>query len=320
MITIRRVLLSSLIRDSQWWRHVFRAAVEFAPRCIPCAMAMAIANILFILTTAVAEAQLAKLKAPGLLDSAASADILQPLVYSLGCFLVMIVSLLISLAALSDWLVKLTAFSRILIRFNDQWSQSEAIDWKAEISSALKETKNRGWYLMKLWLVASAILLVPSIPMCMLISFKVLAAEPMMLDGIKAFGLDAWITDPRLQATVSICAFVLTVIVLLYSLVTIAFSAVSELSPLSTALAAFRQSLRHLGPLLIITTAIIVVNTLVTAPQSLLALVGVKSIADSCVGQVCAQIWFAASSLVIWPLSMAPYCRLTSLVDARGDS
>lgn len=315
MIKIRSALFASLMSDRQWWQHVWKASLRFAPRCLSCAATLVGANVLIILTSSLLSGQLGKLNMTDASSVTAGADLLQLLCICVATLLALMVGLLLIAWALWKWVIKLTAFSRFLVLSGDQTMGSAEID--SGIVSALKEMEQRRWYLMKVWWVASLLLLLPAMPLSLLVVIKVLAAEPALQSNL--FQIASWTGSPLYKWGEPIAAFVLTVITLQYTLMTITFSSVSDDPPGATAFAACRQSLRYALPLSVVTAVILVANTIITTPQILLSLNGGKSIADGTAAQVCLQVWFGLCSLVVWPLSVAPLCRVAG-VSAEKES
>jgi len=243
-------------------------------------------------------------------------DILPILVLYLSILLGIAVILILTMVALAQWLMKLTIFARLLCQAEKAHEASEdgtapAPNLNSEVVADAHKTIRQRWvYVMKVWLVASLLLLPVAVPLSALIMFHSMVAGPMPVDT-KLLGWPAWLTSPSVLFSLGAFAAVLMVICTAYTFVTIVFSAVSDMAAARTAVVAMKESLKHWLPLCIITVIILVVNVVVTAPQVIASVTPLSGFAEQSAVQACAQVWLGIASLVLWPLSVAPFCRIT---------
>jgi hypothetical protein len=296
MLTIDTDRWTQFLLDKQWWLEAWQASVKFAPRCIPCAAAIAIANLIVVGSTELFMHTLRSVK-----SVETPTDFGNLLLLTLGVLCSILFALGLTFWALWDWLVKLTAFAKLLLE-----RQPITVDSSFD---AIKQTAKRKGYLMKLWFVASLILLVPAIPLSMAIGFHSMLTGPTAMLNYREMPLPAWIFAPTTQIATAAVTFVLTVLTLAYTFVTVAFSAISQEPAGRTAWIALRQTAKHLLPLSAIAAIILLANLVITAPQVIIGLGGVGAAHHPAVEAI-AQVWLGIASPIVWPLSLAPFCRL----------
>lgn len=299
MLTIDMNGCKQFLFDRQWWRTAFERAWAFAPQCIVPAVVLTVSNLITVGATAGFMFAMKRLQQNTVTTTT---DIGLVLLACIGVLLALIVALLAAFWALFEWMLKLTAFAEVVM--------NEDADASAEkIQQALNTVKERRGYLMRLWFVASLWLLIPAMPVSLLIGLNsVLGGKQPLMDKSQ-LTLPPWLLDPNVQMTAQAVSIVLTLIFLAYSMVTIAFSAISKDGPSATAWVALRETMKNLIPLCLLIGALSLVNIVITAPQMVIALTGVDWIHHPAVEAV-AQLWLGLTSLVAWPLTMAPVCRL----------
>jgi hypothetical protein len=267
-------------------------------------VALVVSNLIVIFVTATFEHALR-----GLQHSSTNADLANLMAVGIFTLVATLGAIALSLWGLGEWLMRLTAFAMLLATERGTVNDPD-------IREALNKTAERKGYLFKLWLVASLYLLLPVMPLSFIIGMKTTFGDPKHLVFDPAVvPPPAWLVDEQIGVGVTIAIVVLTLVTVLYTYVTIVLSAVSDLPAVRTANIAFRESLKNGVPLLVITAIILLANVAVTAPQMLIRLTPWGALCQTPLAETCAQIWLGITSLFVWPLSLAPYCRLIQRVD-----
>lgn len=319
MLTIAGDRFAQLLHDRQWWRLACAAAWRFAPRCLVCSLVLVVANLSVVL---VSDRLIGKMKE---LNGQTITDLTGILAITLTALVALGVILVVSMWALGQWLLNLTAFARAfcLLEQSQAFSASgvrQAVpeaQTAAALDAALGDIKARWFYVLKLWVIASLYLIVPAVPLSVLIALHAMFASTIV--DVKAFGWPQWLGGPLAAGSALLVGAILTVLCSAYTFVTIVFSAISPLPPARTASIALRESLKHLTPICGLTVIILLANIVVTAPQMILALTPLASCAKSSAVEVCAQIWLGLTSPFLWPLSVAPFCRIVRLEKESSD-
>jgi hypothetical protein len=319
MLTIVSDRWTDLLHDRHWWRRAWAASWRFAPHCIPCAALLTAANVIVAIG---GDYAISRMKQP---QAAVITDLGPILILYLSILIGLMVILVLSMVALAQWLLKLTMFARLFCEAEqahenaggDAAPSAYHLDSDA-VANADQAIRKRWVYVMKVWLVASLLLLPPAVPLMVLVMLHSMIAGPMPLD-IKVLGWPSWLTSPSVAFSAFAVGAVLTVICTAYSFVTIVFSAVSEMPAPRTAVVAMKESIKHWLPLCIITAIILLANIVITAPQMIAYLTPLAAFAKQSVVEACAQVWLGISSLVLWPLSVAPFCRITREIPEAGN-
>jgi hypothetical protein len=243
----------------------------------------------------------------GLQNSSTFSDLSNLMAIGIAAMVATFCALGLCFWALFEWMIKLTAFASVLAR-------GHGVPTSAELDEAVVRTKPRKWYLIKVWSMASVYLFVPGLPLSLFIGMRAVFtdAKHLMVDPSM---IPSWITDVSTSTAIGVAMFVFTLVTLVYTYVTLVFSSVSDLPPVRTANLAFRESMKNGLPLVVITGIILMANVALTAPQMLLRATPWGPLCQTPVAEACAQIWLGITSLFVWPLSVAPFCRLIQRVD-----
>lgn len=280
----------TFLTSVEFWRNSLAAAQNFWRRCIWAALGLALSNIIAIGTLNYFDHQLQQLQNTEVVYG------LDKLIQIAGVVLVgLIAGLIIGFWALYKWLFLLTAFARVLQVSG--WSYSDS-----DVDAALNEIKAKRGYLAQVWLFASAFLLLPVVPLSVAIALGFVIRKPQYMQSVQ---LPEWASP----AAIGIGA-ITAVISFAYSLVTIVWSSKFETSAAKTAWNALRECFSNCLPITVITVVVLFLNLVISAPYMLLFFTGWQQMIESNIFLgVITQIWFGASSAVLWPLSVAPYCR-----------
>jgi len=277
----------SFLISPPWWRQAVGSALVFAPACLLPATCLSAANIVLLVGLDHLTSHLSVLT-PEALGSA--------VLIALGCA---VAGLVLSLIALGSWLTRLTAWARACLRYSQPPSQ-------AQIDQALADIAAKKGYLAKLWLIASVFLLLPVAPLAILIALHILSTPQLFGREIIVLSLPHW-----LSMAVSAGAALITVVVVAYSLVLIVHSSVASSEAGEAAWQALKLFFRRWLVWLAVTVIVIALNVVVSDP---LLLFGVSPFSQQSSGNLAAgiagQIWLGLSSLVLWPLSVMPFCNL----------
>jgi hypothetical protein len=309
MLTLVSEDWTSFFFDKHWWSRAWQAALKFAPACIPASVAVTIANLIAVYSSAVAPGEFTKLVNG--LNGTVNPDMSGLLWIGFGSLAAVILVFVLATWALWQWLLKLTSFARAFT-----W-QGKPLD-RSVVIAAEEHTRQRRRYIMQLWLLASIYLLPPVFPLSVLIAVRALSTVAVV--NYSELGLPAWVTSPHVQFGALVAGLFLTVVCMAYTFVSIVFSAISDLSPWRTATVALTQSLKHFVALSALTMLILAANIIVTAPQMLLGMITINSVpwAHSPFIEAGGLIWLGIVSPIVWPLSVAPFCQITKLI--KSDS
>jgi hypothetical protein len=294
---------TDLFTDRQWWLLAWSATRNFWRHCLPCSLALVAANLIVIFVTAGFEQTLR-----GLQNSSTFSDLTNLMAIGIVALVATVISLGLCFWALTDWMIKLTAFASLL-------AGSQTAPSSEEFGEAVRQFVKRKWYLIRVWCMASVYLLVPGVPLSFFIGMRAVFGDAKRLITIEPSIVPAWLTDVRTTIAIGAAMFIFTLVTLVYSYVTIVFSAISDLPAARTANVAFRESMKNALPLIVITAIILLANVAVTAPQMVLRLTPLGPLCQTPLAEACAQIWLGITSLFVWPLSVAPFCRLIQRVD-----
>lgn len=291
--------INEFLLDKNWWRAAWKKAWLFAPRCTACAMALTVGNLIIVFGSQQMQIRM------HLLQSAEGITSIEPIVQILLIGLtVMALSLLLTLWSLSVWMVQLTIFANAV-------QNAGTIITREIFSESASVIRKRKKFFAKVWLVASLYLLIPIFPIALMIALKAVTGPEFTVGGQALVPVPSVLNQDNLQVAITIFGAALSVLALAYSMTTLVFSSVSTAGPGSTANAALSECFKHSGMVLVVAVAVTVLNMIVTAPSLALTMMNLPSLPGSNVWLAClGQIWIGISSVVLWPLSVAPFCEL----------
>lgn len=292
------------LSNVSWWKQTFRCCVRFAPRCLIPAGLVTAANIGIIVSVANTQQFLSSLS-----NSVADTALFTLIGTLLTAMLVTLICLGMILAGLSGWMVRLHAFARAFLLGGPDAGAPEFDEAKQYVASQQR-------FLFIFWLVASAYLLLPALLMTLCIAGKVLVSPDIQNMSINGELLFPSVDSDDLQRANSLCAAgipVFSMIVLAYTLVGIVYGAIADRSPARLATMAFTDSVRKFPGVLLLTLIVSGINLLLASPFMAALWLFPKAQLDTNVLFGCfMQLWLGATSTFIWPLSVAPFCMITS--------
>lgn len=211
-----------------------------------------------------------------------------------------IVSLIIGFAALFIWFARLIALSHVW--FMAKKGQHLSLQ---EVYIHLRKEKKD--YLNSVGLWTSLVLLPIAFPLAVLISISILNARyPAIMNG-SIFAL-----PPALNGVVSILVTILSMVLIAYTVLSLALAGSDErLSGRKVALGAFSLMFRRATEVLLVSVAVTTVNVVLTAPQLIWGLTPFGNVLNQSVWlNAVMQVWFGLLSVILWPLSVIPYCQI----------
>lgn len=292
------------LRDFSWWKQAFRCSVRFAPRCWVPAALVTTANIGIVCAMGGLQQYLSSID--GVVGDTALFAMIGAL---LAVLIVCLVCLGLLLGGLTGWLMRLHAFARAFALAGVGADGVEFDEAKQHVQSQQK-------FLFIFWLVASAYLLLPAILVSLCIVSRVLLSP--FVQGINIGGESLFSTAQQadLQRLGAGCAIVIPLLsigILAYTFVGIVYGAIADRAPGRVATRALVDSVRHAGPVLLLTVVVSAINLFLASPFMAAVWLFPKAQLDlNVVFELCMQLWLGATSTFIWPLSVAPFCMITS--------
>lgn len=266
-----------------WWQAAFQISRRFSRLCILPAALLFAGHCLIL--SAIIPFQMK--------IDATSGEALQMLLFLLiGVLVALLVGLTLSLCALTIWLYRLTEFTHTCLAVSptpDEAAFRESLDW-------LKERKS---FINKLWVYGSMFMLLPLIPPALIYA----------LNYTSSFYIQIGIPLPRVPQWLYLCISFLGSLVAFGFMFTLqVFSVHSTLTPGATATRAILETIKAAPQLATVTAVVIVLNILVSAPQSLLSIS--DAVSHNLLFAYASQAWLSITSCILWPLSTTPYLKL----------
>ncbi|MBY0549619.1 MAG: hypothetical protein K2W95_20240 [Candidatus Obscuribacterales bacterium] len=277
------------ITDSQWWKSATTfARARWKHFVVPSAV-LAASNLLAVGSDALLtsgmkgdEVDLVKLAICGISALA-------------GCF----AALGLAFWALYAWFVKLVAFC-------GEWFSLESGETTSleEFADTFGKQKS---FVSALMLWSSFYLLVPAIPLSVLIAVNMLCSPRFMVLGQRVLDL-----PPSTITVVNVMIALLSGLIVAYTLVFIALAGVADdKSAKSVSHRTLQVLLRNTSAVAVVSLAVALINVLLTAPQLILLCTPIaEQLSSNLTANLMAQLWLGVSSVVIWPLSLLPFCQI----------
>lgn len=309
-VSVPQIQSSSLkfLLQGAWWARAFKNAYRFAPHCLWYGIGLAVLNVVVVLVNYGVETAM---KSAGTNVSNIE-GLLVILALFVGVLLVIVAVLGITFWVLWLWLLRLTAFSHA-------WLTSDgSLDNVELIQQSLQSVGERKQHLWLVWLFASFYVVLPAIALALVIAINMLTGPQFTYAGQPLVPLPAWATSPGVHQAVLLSAVGLSIICLAYMLVVTAASSVSTDTPFRTATAALRLCCTHAVPIMVITIVVTALNVLIGAPYLVLLFSSsASSLNHNIWFLTVTQAWQGVSSIILWPVSLAPMCQLLSLSDTK---
>lgn len=286
--------LGNLI-SAQWWRGALRSALIFAPRCISPAAFWALACI----TTAVSmDVCLQKFQEIQRVQGAM--EITDLLMVTGILMLSTLLTLVFLIAGFGGWLVRLSAYCRYLSLYA-QCSDAQRI--RSLQDKSMAEAQKRLGGTTKTLLIASLYMIVPFFAVFLIVCLK-LATIPLVA------GEYAIPPGSGIDMALWFVAAPLTIILLVYSFVSLVVASVTEAPALASANHALKLAFSLFPQLSAVIIVFSIVNSVLASPGDLVQLMNPELLLAprNVYLVVLADVWQAAASVVLFPLSMTPIC------------
>jgi hypothetical protein len=295
--------------DRQWWRQALASAVNYAPNCLVCGLGLALLNIAIIVGNAAMEQHLRALTQ----GSINEVNLVQLLVVLVGALFALLALLGLSFWFLWIWYLRLTAFAHA-------WLVSDQAPTREQCQASISAIDKRKKFLTLVSLFASIYLLAPVIPLVVLIAIKLVSGPEFVVGDVRLVTLPDWMNSQAYYIASAAVSIFLSLVAGGYTACFTVFSAVSGMSPFQTATTALKECLRQPARVLAITALVLFANIAISAPYMLLS--SSENVTSMIKGNVwlgvISQIWFGLTSLVLWPLAIAPFCQIVK-TDTGGE-
>jgi hypothetical protein len=288
--------VASLI-DFSWWRNSLTLVIEYAPTCIVPAVFSALSNA--VVTIAVMAFYERLRHSP--IDLT---DLLLAMATLLiGGFL----GITFLVLGFGGWLVRLAAFSVALVKSPSIAALAALSNdaRRAAFKAARVEVEPKKIHIGGVLLWVSAYMLLPLFVVMGCTMVKMLTMPSVM--GAMALKLPAWVDYACVVAVLPNFLFLV-----IFSFVSLVVAACSQLRPQKSAHLAFKLSWRYFWPLSIVSVFFSLQSFALGAPSDLLQMLSVEKVVvqyDPAV-KVVSQVWAAAVSLLLYPLSFVPICDI----------
>jgi hypothetical protein len=270
------------------------AVVTFVPYCVLPATLVTIASIIFIIGNVSTLAQFSR-------SIVNLSDLLSASIVFLASITVGMVLLL---AGLSRWIFVLLAFCRFWLEILSE--EGQVNDLANLKQQAITEIIKRKASLAKFWLLLLAVLLLPMMLFCSALGLKLIS-----LVGL--FGAQAVILPRSVDFILLPIAIILAVGLTIVSLIAMPVAAMSTDNAGQAVKQTFVVCLKKFPQALLLSLLVMIVNTAVASPQLLSNWASFESYllpSTNIVLAVFAQIWQGLVSVILFPISLIPFCEL----------
>lgn len=276
-----------------WWRSATSFAIKQAGEFRLAAIVITASNLLAVIAD----------RAMNDMLSMSELDLAKVLTVALVGLLVTAVALGLALWSLYIWFTKLIAFSTVW--FNRGSFPSMSLN---EVHATMRKEKRSLLNQLSIW---STLILSPLIfPLATFIGLKMLSNPKYTAFGQRLVPIPSW-ADPLLLVGIA----VLTIITLGYVELTIALTGRNDaISGKTVAIAGVTVFVKQFSIVCVLSVIVVALNVLVSAPQMVLLMTPYASILTE--GPLAiwinaaSQVWLGILSVVLWPLSVLPFCQL----------
>ena len=288
--------VASLI-DFRWWSNALTLVIEYAPTCIVPAVFSALSNA--VVTIAVLAFYERLRHSP--------VDFTDLILAMATLLMGGLLGITFLVLGFGGWLVRLAAFSMTLVK-----SPSTAAlvgltkdARKTVFKSARIDIEPKKIHIGGVLLWVSAYMLIPSFVVMGCTMVKMITMPSVM--GTMALKLPAWVDYACAIAVIPNFLFLV-----IFSFVSLVVAACSPLRPQKSAHLAFKLSWRYFWPLSIVSAFFSLLSFGLGAPSDILQMLSVEKIVIQYdpVVKVVSQVWSAALSLILFPLSFVPICDI----------
>jgi len=269
--------------EVQWWQRSVKAVLPWCPRLLLPAALLAISNICGV----VAEAIMGNV---GNLANIIQTDPTKALGMALLLLLAVLLGTVLGLVSCSLWMVELTAVSRLLILGDDGKSLGESFS----------EVKKAGKHIFAVWLWGLLYLIVPTLILSFTMSLLLISKMNLSFVDTAVFFL-----PPFLALPLQLLALISLFLVVAYSMILMVISSEFSISAKDAAHLSAELFQKFLSEIMLMSVFLIVLDLLISSPFCLLSLFPqCASLMKNLAFGVSCQFWFAATSMISWPLSV----------------
>jgi hypothetical protein len=208
--------------------------------------------------------------------------------------------------AFGSWLLQLTIFCRSYIMFDANEVTPDADTLNKIYASAREHVSGRKLYFAKFWLITSLFAGVPFALLMLLLGMKVASMAEIL-------GTQAILLSPHMVRIMNVSIPILALFIISYSAVALVICSNSTRPPTSAAIEALFLTFKFAPAIVVLTIGFVVVNFLVSAPQQILSLGHFEQLLIPKIdlwSSVGGQLWQGVTSVILWPLSIAPICEV----------
>lgn len=296
------------VTDKQWWKDAVECCKRFAPRCYVPAGIMTAANIALLVAYNVIFSHLdalAETQKPTVISNV-DTGILQ----LLGT---LIVALLCSMGALIALVVAVCMWTERLHAFGRAFARRGATAAVPDFDEAQSFVKGNHKFLLVFWLVGSGYLLLPTLFMMAFTGAKLMMRPEFAVMFDVPFGL----TRQQFALFCDGAGTLFVIVILAYSLVALVFGALANTGPARLATNLLLEILRHPVPPFALTVLVCLANALVVLPFTAAVFFFPSAQLESNTAYILlSQIWLGLTSTIVWPLSIAPFCKITRYAES----
>lgn len=284
-------------RHPNWYKNTFLMSLVFAKHCIVPAL-LWIGGMGTVILSSAFSASRMMVTHPGIVE------IMQAFFISLAA---LIISLPLLIWFFAAWLVRLTAYCETYLQFSTKDLLTYPLDKekvKAAQTEALHNTRMKKAYIAKFWSTLTLYLL-PLFFVFIISMVTLVATSPTVL-GDSAIVLPPW------SSTITwLCCAASGLYLTAVSFAGICVSSVSTEKERAAAMKTFKISRDLFVPLLVVTLASGLIDTLVTSPREILQIGHPPELLTGSTWiQFSEELWRTLSSTVMWTVTLAPICQL----------
>lgn len=298
-----------LLLDRAWLKNTFILSRAFAPRCILPAVLLTVAGITTIVGRSLAFSQIQP-EGTQIISIFAAIGIM---LATLG----IVLSTLISAFVL--WLVRLSTFSHAFCALDvSARSAPGTIQMQEAFDTAHTYVVSRKKYFAQFYLMVTLVLLGPSLIWFGLFVTKILTMAPPNSGSM----VPKLVLPPVADISINLLLTVLGAYFFGFSLMALVMSTMSRDEPNQAAWSTIKLSFKLFLPMIALAVVVALLNTVIATPQVLLHPKLMETTSGSLPLDVLSQVWEGLTSLMLFTLTVAPFCELlrNRLKDEFADS
>jgi len=283
--------------SSIWWINIWRALICFVPECLLAAALWTVAGVLVALGSW-----------KGLQMFAAGTVVDLPLLLQSAAILLgaTVVGFTLIVWSLVLWLSRITAFTGSWLRLPIMSEPLAMSVIRESQKEAIANLKLRKAFLTRYWLCISLFLFPMMLVVGTMFCIKIVTIKEVV--GTPLITLPPIASD-IMMFMMSLIMIVATAI----SIVALAIAATTERTPMQAALHTLKLSAENWLPLLLVTTAVVIVDVVGGSPQVLLKLGNPDSmftLTHTVTELIIENVWQGVSSVLLCTFTVAPVVEL----------